>query len=90
VRKSLIAKNKLGFIDDSLTISSPLVNSPTTAQAWIHADNMVGTWIINSISPKLQGSFVTLQTQKDPKRERRTIKRENVGVLALLGESMET
>ena len=53
VRKSLIAKNKLGFINGSLIISSPLVNSPTTAQAWIRADNMVGTWIINSVSPKL-------------------------------------
>ena len=43
VRKSLIAKNKLGFIDGSLTISSPLVNTPVAAQAWIRADNMVGT-----------------------------------------------
>ena len=58
VRKSLIAKNKLGFIDGSLTISSPLVNSPTTAQAWIRADNMVGTWIINFVSPKLQASII--------------------------------
>lgn len=33
MRKSLIAKNKLGFIDGSLTISSPLVNSPIVAQA---------------------------------------------------------
>ncbi|XP_075636898.1 uncharacterized protein LOC142609167 [Castanea sativa] len=32
LRKSLIAKNKLGFVDGSLTISSPLVNSPTAAQ----------------------------------------------------------
>ncbi|KAL4643773.1 hypothetical protein ACB092_02G116200 [Castanea dentata] len=54
MRKSLIAKNKLGFIDGSLTMSSPLVNSPTVIQAWIRADNMVGTWIINSISPRLQ------------------------------------
>ena len=53
VRKSLIAKNKLGFINGSLIISSPLVNSPTATQAWIRADNMVGTWIINSVSPKL-------------------------------------
>ena len=53
VRKSLIAKNKLGFIDGSLTISSPLVNTPVAAQAWIRADNMVGTWIINSVSPNL-------------------------------------
>ena len=31
VRKSLIAKNKLGFTDGSLTISSPLVDSPIAA-----------------------------------------------------------
>jgi len=60
--KSLIANNKLGFIDGSLTISSPLVNSPTTAQAWIRANNMVGTWIINSISPKLQASIIYRDT----------------------------
>ena len=62
MRKSLIAKNKLGFFDGSLTISSPLVNSPTAAQAWVHADNMVGTWIINSISLKLQGSIIYRDT----------------------------
>ena len=58
MRKSLIAKNKLGFIDGSLTISSSLVNSPIAAQAWVRVDNMVGTWIINSVSPKLQGSII--------------------------------
>ena len=43
VRKSLIGKNKLGFIDGSITISSPLLNSPTAIQAWIRANNIVGT-----------------------------------------------
>ena len=62
VRKSLIGKNKLGFIDGSITISSPLVNSPTAIQAWICADNIVGTWIINSVSPKLQGSIIYRDT----------------------------
>ena len=62
VRKSLIGKNKLGFIDGSITISSPLVNSPTNIQAWIRADNIVGTWIINSVSPKLQGSIIYRDT----------------------------
>ena len=62
VRKSLIGKNKLGFIDGSITISSPLVNSPTAIQAWIRADNIVGTWIINSVSPKLQGSIIYRDT----------------------------
>ena len=62
VRKSLIGQNKLGFIDGSITISSPLVNSPTAIQAWIRADNIVGTWIINSVSPKLQGSIIYRDT----------------------------
>ena len=62
VRKSLIGKNNLGFIDGSITISSPLVNSPTNIQAWIRADNIVGTWIINSVSPKLQGSIIYRDT----------------------------
>ncbi|XP_050258856.1 uncharacterized protein LOC126703827 [Quercus robur] len=62
VRKSLIGKNKLGFIDSSITISSPLVNSPIAVQAWICADNIVGTWIINSVSPKLQGSIIYRDT----------------------------
>ena len=43
VRKSLIARNKLGVIDGSLTLSSLIVDSPSAIQAWIHADNVVGT-----------------------------------------------
>ena len=43
VRKSLIAKNKLGFIDGSLTISSPLVNTPVAAQAWIRSCSSLDT-----------------------------------------------
>ena len=49
IRKSLIPKNKLGFIDGSLTLSSPIVDSPSAIQAWIRADSIVGTWIINSV-----------------------------------------
>ena len=62
VRKSLIAKNKFGFIDGSLTLSSPIMDSPSAIQAWIHADNMVGTWIINSVSLKLQASIIYRET----------------------------
>ena len=38
------------------------MNSPTVIQAWIRADNIVGTWIINSVSPKLQGSIIYRDT----------------------------
>ena len=49
-------------MDGSLTISSPFVNSSTAAQAWIRVDNMVGTWIINSVSPNLQASITYRDT----------------------------
>ena len=53
LRKALLTKNKLGFIDGTLTLSSPLVSTPSVVQAWIRWDNMVGTWLTNSVSPKL-------------------------------------
>ena len=43
VRKALLTKNNLGFIDGTLTLSSPLVSTPSAVQAWIKCDNMVGT-----------------------------------------------
>ena len=58
VRKALLTKNKIGFIDGTLTLSSPLVSTPSTVQAWIRCDNMVGTWLTNLISPKLQASII--------------------------------
>ena len=58
MRKALLTKNKLGFIDGTLTLSSPLVSSPSVVQAWIRCDNMVGTGLTNSISPKLQASII--------------------------------
>ena len=61
VRKSLIVKKKLGFINGSLTLSSPLVSTPSTIQAWIRSNNMVRTLIINSVSPKIQASIDNIQ-----------------------------
>ena len=51
-------KNKLGFINGTLTLSSPLVSTPSATQAWIMCDNMVDTWLTNSVSPKIQASIV--------------------------------
>ena len=58
VRKALLTKNKLGLIDGTLTLSPPLVSIPLTIHARITCDNMVGTWLTNSKSPKLQASIV--------------------------------
>ena len=58
MRKALLTKNKLGFIDGTLTLSSPLISSPSPMQAWIRCDNMVGTWLTNSVFSKLQASII--------------------------------
>ena len=58
VRKALLTKNKLGFINGTLTLSSPLVFTPSAVQAWIRCDNMVGMWLTNSVSPKLQANII--------------------------------
>ena len=62
VRKSLIARNKLGLIDDSFTSSSSIVDSLSAIQAWIRADNIVRTWIINLVSSKIQASIIYRDT----------------------------
>ena len=58
MRKALLTKIKLGFIDGTLTLSPPLVSIPLTIHARITCDNMVGTWLTNSKSPKIQASIV--------------------------------
>ena len=56
--ESFTQQEQIGFIDGSLTLSSPLVSTPSVVQAWIRCDNMVGTWLTNSMSPKLQASII--------------------------------
>ena len=58
----MLTKNKLGFIDGTLTLSSPLISNPSSVQAWIRCDNMVGTWLTNSIFSKLQASTIYKDT----------------------------
>ena len=65
VRKALLTKNKLGFIDGTLTLSLPLVSSPLAVQAWIRCDNVVGTWLTNLVSPKLQSSIIYEDTNSE-------------------------
>ena len=41
--ESFTQQEQIGFIDGSLTLSSPLVSTPSVVQAWIRCDNMVET-----------------------------------------------
>ena len=51
MKKALIAKNNFAFVDGTITLSSPLVKTPAAIDAWIHCDNMVGSWLMKAVSP---------------------------------------
>ena len=53
MKKALIAKNKFGFVNSSITLSSPLVKTPAEVDAWICCDDMVGFWLIKAVSPQI-------------------------------------
>ena len=62
MRMALIAKNKLEFIDGTLTLSSPMVKTSLAIQAWIRCDKMVASWILNSVSQEIATSIVYKDT----------------------------
>ena len=45
-------KNKLGFVDGSITES--ITTTPIQMQAWSRCNNMISSWILNSVSPFLR------------------------------------
>jgi len=54
VRTSLKSKNKLGFIEGTITKPTPKTGEDTIElQAWEMANSMVCSWILNVIEPKL-------------------------------------
>ena len=51
MKKALVAKNKFGFVNGSITLSSPLIKNPAAVNAWIRCNNMVGSWLMKAVSP---------------------------------------
>ena len=62
MKKALIAKNKFGFVNGNITLSSPLVKTPIAVDAWICFDNMVGSWLMKAMSPQIQVSIIYRDT----------------------------
>ncbi|GMI70300.1 hypothetical protein like AT1G21280 [Hibiscus trionum] len=52
---ALSSKNKLGFVDGSL--SAPASTS-TLFSSWTRANNMVNSWILNSVSKDIAASLL--------------------------------
>lgn len=52
ISKALNAKNKLGFVDGSM----PAPTDPSLYASWKRCDDLVGSWILNSVHPDLRAS----------------------------------
>jgi hypothetical protein len=57
---ALIAKNKLAFVDGSLP--QPSVNAGIEYHAWIRCNNMILSWILNSVSKEIAASIIYIDT----------------------------
>ncbi|KAL4347722.1 hypothetical protein GQ457_17G001430 [Hibiscus cannabinus] len=53
---ALSAKNKLGFVDGS--IFAPPSSSVDSFNAWMRANNMVNSWLLNSVSRDIAASLL--------------------------------
>ena len=60
---ALSVKNKLGFIDGS--IPKPTGTDHTLASSWIRNNNMVISWILNSISKEISASVIFTDSAHD-------------------------
>ena len=61
-KRALGAKSKLGFIDGSLSLTPAMAKVPPLVQAWTKCNNMVVSWILNCVSPKILASVVYKNT----------------------------
>ncbi|XP_075645486.1 uncharacterized protein LOC142616544 [Castanea sativa] len=62
IRKALVAENKFGFVNGSITLSSPLIKTLEAVDAWIRYDNMVGSWLMKAVSPQIRVSITYRDT----------------------------
>ena len=69
MRRALGAKSKLGFIDGSLSLTPSIATSPLLVQAWTKCNDMVVSWILNCVSPKILASVVYKNTALDRSEE---------------------
>ena len=64
MERALSVKNRLGFIDGTSILTPSMAKEPLIAQAWTRCNNIVVTWILNCVSPRI-ATIVTYQLQKD-------------------------
>lgn len=63
MKMALTAKNKIGFIDSTLT--KPSDSSNPLNHAWIRYNNMVLSLILNSVSKEIEASVIYINTAEE-------------------------
>lgn len=61
MRMALLVKNKLRFVNG--TIKKPS-SSPSTVAVWEHCNDMVLSWLLNSLVPEIANSVIYTDTTK--------------------------
>jgi hypothetical protein len=62
---ALTVKNKIGFINGSLTKPSAVSESDPLGFAWCRCNNMVLSWLINSVSKEIAASIIYIDSAAD-------------------------
>jgi hypothetical protein len=60
---TLAAKNKVSFIDGS--IIKPSSTTDSLYRPWIRSNNMVLSWLLNSISKDIAASVIYINTSEE-------------------------
>ena len=61
ISRALRAKNKLGFVDGTITPPT----DPVEKSKWSRCDDLVASWVLNSVTPEIHGSILYANSAHD-------------------------
>ena len=65
IERALRIKSKFWLIDGSISLTSTMEKVPLLVQSWAWCNDIVVSWIINCVSPKIATSMVYHKTAKE-------------------------
>ena len=65
MERALKIKSKFWLIDGSVSLTSAMEKIPIFVQSWAQCNDIVVSWIINCVSPKIATSMVYRKTAKE-------------------------
>ena len=65
MERALRIKSKFWLIDGSVSLTSAMEKVPILVQSWARCNDIVVSWIINCVSPRIATSMVYRKTAKE-------------------------